>query len=79
MHFPPFLIIVLMLPGGILGVMSFQHLSDLGRREVGKVLLMGVFADRVYYTEKGWKLRNASLLSTAVGFAVGVLLMAILG
>ncbi len=66
--------LLISLPGVILVFLSYGHLSEYGNDRFSKVLALGVFANRSYFTKKGWKYRN---LGGALGL-IGVLLSWIL-
>ena len=46
-------------------VKAYRHLSDLGRAHPAKLLLLGTFVPRKYFTDTGWRYRNRAF---AIGF-----------
>ena len=58
--------------GAVVGLafqwLAFRHLSERGRRDPGRALLLGALIGPDHFTARGWRYRNLSIAAAAVGF-----------
>ena len=56
-----FVALAMLLVGAVLNLAARQNLSPKGREHSSRVYWLGLFADRSYFTDTGWRLFNWSI------------------